>query len=59
MYLTKEEQRMLDGEEGYAVRKSMEILVALGNIFGAERLIKVGSVQVAGVSYHNLGDAGL
>lgn len=59
MYLTKEEQRMLDGEEGYAVRKSMEILVALGEIYGAERLIKVGSVQVAGVSYHNLGDAGL
>ena len=50
---------MLDGEEGYAVRKSMEILVALGDIFGAENLIKVGSVQVAGVSYHNLGDAGL
>ena len=59
MYLTREEQRMLDGEEGYAVRKSMEILVALGDIYGAERLIKVGSVQVAGVSYHNLGDAGL
>lgn len=59
MYLTKEEQRMLDGKEGYAVRKSMEILVALGDIYGAERLIKVGSVQVAGVSYHNLGDAGL
>jgi predicted aconitase len=59
MYLTEKEQRMLDGEEGYTVRKSMEILVALGDIYGAERLIKVGSVQVAGVSYHNLGDAGL
>ena len=58
MYLTEKEQRMLDGEEGYAVRKSMEILVALGDIYGAESLIKVGSVQVAGVSYHNLGDAG-
>jgi predicted aconitase len=59
MQLTKEEQRMLNGEEGYAARKSMEILVALGDIYGAESLIKVGSVQVAGVSYHNLGDAGL
>jgi predicted aconitase len=59
MNLTKEEERMLNGEEGYAVGKSMEILVALGDIFGAEQLIKVGSVQVAGVSYHNLGDAGL
>jgi len=59
MYLTKEEERMLDGEEGYAVKKSMEILVALGNIYGAEKFVNVGSVQVAGVSYHNLGDAGL
>jgi predicted aconitase len=59
MELTKQEQAMLDGKEGYAVRKSMEILVALGEIFGAKNLIDVGSVQVAGVSYHNLGDAGL
>ncbi|MDH5437380.1 MAG: aconitase X catalytic domain-containing protein [Candidatus Bathyarchaeota archaeon] len=59
MYLTKEEERMLNGEEGYAVKKSMEILAALGNIYSAEKLIRVGSVQVAGVSYHNLGDAGL
>jgi len=59
MELTLQEQAMLDGKEGYAVRKSMEILVALGEIFGAKNLIEVGSVQVAGVSYHNLGDAGL
>lgn len=59
MQLTKEEEKMLDGEFGNAVKKSMEILTALGNIYGAEKLIKVGSVQIAGVSYHNLGDAGL
>ena len=59
MQLTKQEKKMLDGAEGYAVRKSMEILVALGEIYGAKSLIKVGSVQVAGVSYSNLGDAGL
>jgi hypothetical protein len=59
MQLTKQEQKMLDGAEGYAVRKSMEILVALGDIYGAKNLIKVSSVQVSGVSYHNLGDAGL
>lgn len=59
MQLTKQEQKMLDGAEGYAVQKSMEILTALGDIYGAKSLIKVGSVQVAGVSYNNLGDAGL
>jgi predicted aconitase len=50
---------MLNGEEGYTAKKSMEILVALGDIYGAEKLINIDSVQVAGVSYHNLGDAGL
>jgi len=59
MHLTKTEEKMLNGEEGYAAKKAMQILVALGDIYEAERLIKVGSVQVAGVSYHNLGDAGL
>jgi predicted aconitase len=37
----------------------MEILETLGNIFGAEKMIPITSVQVAGVSYSNLGEAGL
>jgi hypothetical protein len=41
------------------VKKSMGILVALGEIYKADRLVDVTSVQVAGVSYDNLGDAGL
>ena len=59
MHLTKEEERILEGEEGNAAAKSMKILAALGDIYGAEKLIPVGSVQIAGVSYANLGDAGL
>ncbi len=59
MILTKEEERMLAGEFGNAARKSMEILTALGKIYRADRLIPIVSVQVAGVSYHNLGEAGL
>jgi predicted aconitase len=50
---------MLAGEEGYAVQKNMQILTALGDIFGADKMIPISSVQVAGVSYYNLGDAGL
>lgn len=50
---------MLEGKHGNAVKKSMEILVTLGDIFGAEKLIPVKSVQISGVSYDNLGDAGL
>ena len=59
MNLTVEEKGMLSGKHGNAVKKSMEILTALGEIYGAEKLIGVYSVQIAGVSYHNLGDAGL
>jgi len=39
--------------------KAMQILTALGNIYGAERMIPVNSVQISGVSYANLGEAGL
>ena len=59
MELTQEEKRMLSGEQGTATRKAMEILVALGTIYGADRLLPVTSVQIAGVSYDNLGEAGL
>jgi len=41
MYLTPEQERMMGGEAGDAVRKSMELLVALGDVFGAERLAPV------------------
>jgi predicted aconitase len=59
MNLTHEEQEMLAGKQGRAVRKAMEILVALGTIYGADSMLPVSSVQIAGVSYDNLGEAGL
>jgi predicted aconitase len=59
LFLTKEEELMLGGERGEGVRKAMEIVVALGKIYGAEKLVEVSSVQVSGVSYKNLGDAGI
>ena len=59
MLLTDAEQALLAGAAGHAARKAMQILVTLGRIFGAHRLIAVRSVQIAGVSYHNLGEAGL
>ncbi|HEX2997672.1 MAG TPA: aconitase X catalytic domain-containing protein [Anaerolineales bacterium] len=59
MHLTSEEQQMLAGEHGRAVQKAMEILTALGTIYDAERMVSVTSVQIAGVSFDNLGEAGL
>lgn len=57
--LSAEEEAMLGGEHGAAVRKAIEIVVALARIYGARCLVPVASVQVAGVSYKNLGEAGL
>jgi predicted aconitase len=59
MKLTSEERAMLAGQHGKATQKAMEILAALGTIYEAERMIPVTSVQIAGVSYANLGEAGL
>lgn len=59
MHLTPEQQSMLDGERGEAARQSMEILSALGRIYGARGMVPVTSVQVAGVSYKTIGEAGL
>ena len=57
--LKPEERAMLDGKHGKAARKAMEIITSLGEIYGAKRLIPVSSVQIAGVSYDNLGESGL
>ncbi len=59
LHLNPEEMHMLEGEFGNAIRKSMEIIVALGEIYGAAKLVDISSVQIAGVSYENLGEAGL
>ncbi|MBS3784819.1 MAG: DUF521 domain-containing protein, partial [Anaerolineae bacterium] len=59
MKLTPEEMGMMEGDHGLGVAKAMEIVVALGRIYDADCLVPVTSVQVAGVSYRNLGEAGL
>ncbi len=57
MYLTKEEERIYEGEYGWANQICMKILVRLGELFNASRLILVSSAHVSGVSYKTLGDA--
>ncbi len=59
MRLEQIEKDMLDGKHGKSAQKSMEILTTLGEIFGAECMVDVYGVQIAGVSYANLGEAGL
>ncbi len=57
--LTSEEQAWLEGAAGPALQRAMEIIVALGRIYGATHLVPVSSVQISGVSYRNIGAAGL
>ncbi len=57
--LTSEEKAWLAGAAGPALQRAMEIVVALGQIYGAQRLVEVSSVQISGVSYRNIGAAGL
>jgi len=59
MHLSREEEKMLDGERGWAKQVSMKILVRLGELFGATRLIPIRSAHLSGVSYKHMGDASI
>ena len=58
MYLTKEEEKILDGEQGEVMERMFRLLVRLGEIYKADKMIPVGSVQVAGVSYKSIAEPG-
>ncbi len=59
MYLTNAEERTLSGEDGEVLERMFRLLVRLGEIYGADRMIPVSSAQVAGVSYKSIGDPGV
>lgn len=59
MYLDPEDERILAGEQGETKAKMLELLVALGKVFGAERLVPIRSAQVSGASYKTIGEYGL
>lgn len=59
MHLTKEQEKMLNGEYGEVVAKSMELLVRVGEAYGAERLVSISHAHVSGISYSNIGRYGL
>ena len=51
MKLTDQEKKMLDGHLGTGPQSAMRLLVTLGEIYGAERMIPVSSCHVGGRSY--------
>jgi len=59
MQLTRDEEAILAGEKGEGCRKAMELLVALGDIYGAKRLIPIASAHLSGVSYKTIAEGGI
>jgi len=47
MHLTKEEEQMLNGECGAGTQKAMELLLAIGDAYDAERMIPVSRAHAA------------
>ena len=59
MHLTNAEERILAGDKGEVMERMFRLLVSLGEIYDADRMIPVSSAQVAGVSYKSIGDPGV
>ena len=70
MYLTKDEESILDGDQGEMLSKLMKFVVELGDSFGAEKLIEIVSCHTVlniGLSFcraaadvlHRMAEAGL
>lgn len=59
VYLTKEEEAIYSGERGEALQKAIKAIVKVGESLGADRLIDIKHAHVSGISYYNIGDAGL
>lgn len=59
MLLDRDDERVLAGEFGETRQRLMELLVGLGTVYGAERLVPIASAQVSGASYKTIGDWGL
>ncbi|SCJ88371.1 Uncharacterized conserved protein [uncultured Eubacterium sp.] len=59
LQLTPEQQNILDGNEGPARKLAMEILIKVGEGFGAQRLIPIQSVHLVLHAYKSAFDAGV
>ncbi len=47
MHLTKQEERILNGEKGVGYQKAMELLVAIGDAYDAPRMIEISRAHAA------------
>ena len=58
LYLSREEERILAGERGWAKARALEVIVKVGEAVGAERLVRIKHAHVSGASYMTIGEAG-
>lgn len=59
MFLTNEEEAMLNGEYGEALEIAISVLVKLGDIYEADRMIEVENAHIDSSSYFIIGESGL
>lgn len=59
MKLSRTEKLMLRGHYGEACKKALELILAIADSYGYGELVKIRSAHVSGVSYKNIGDAGI
>lgn len=55
MYLTRKEERILNGKEGQITAKALKLLVEMGKNENAEKLVNVDRSHISGVSYKTAG----
>ena len=58
MYLTDYEQEILEGKHGEGTRMAMEIVIKMGELYGADRLIPVKRAHIDAAAYTTIWDAG-
>jgi phosphomecalonate degydratase large subunit len=59
MYLTRDEEKSLNGENGETMAYAYKILLAIGMATGAEKLVPIKWAHISGVNYNTIGDAGV
>ena len=59
MFLTNEEEAVLHGEHGEVLETAMSVLVKMGDMYEADKMIKVDNVHIDAASYGTIYDAGL
>jgi predicted aconitase len=59
MFLTREEEAILDDEYGEGPEIAMSVLVKLGEMYGADKMLKIENVHIDGAAYSGINDSGL